>query len=219
MARRFRRKPFSPDRGWIVDGFKSSASNDGNAIMPVAINLFQFSDINSEALSGAIAQDKSDWFLKRLIVDVTLSFGSVGGTVTDTARLVEFGVAILNDENTNEIVGNRYRPISDEYYDLCARTLQTWEMPCYLFGSIPYDGDVLGVANPSTASDYSISAPFWGPARMTLDIDVSNAGLRPNQSCEMFICQVPGPGSFNWDASDTLNYNVMYKALLQKRRV
>jgi len=181
--------------------------------------LFQFSDINAEALSGAIAADKSDWFVKRVILDIYLSLGAVGGQITDTARLTEWGVGICTDVVGTDVANANIRPISDEFFDSCARVFQTWQMPVYLGGVVPYDGETIAVTNPSTASEWGVMAPFWGPASAHLDIEVSNAGLRPDQSCELFISQVPGPGSYNWDASDSLNFNVMYKVLLQKRRV
>jgi len=219
MARRFRRSKFSPDRGWIADGVKSNFAFTSGSINTVAVNLFQFSDINAEALSGAIAADKSDWFVKRVILDIYLSLGAVGGEINDTARLTEWGVGICNDVVGTDVANGNIRPISDEFFDACARVFQTWQMPVYLGGVVPYDGETLAVTNPSTASEWGVMAPFWGPSAKHLDIEVSNAGLRPDQSCELFISQVPGPGSYNWDASDSLNFNVMYKVLLQKRRV
>lgn len=229
--RRFYRRANKPDMGWIVGASGPTAMNypagdpDSNTAV---IQLFDFADIDPEALTGRIEQDKSDWFVKRVILNIKAVCTCDGLATYDNTRFIEWGVGVMGVANATEVTQQNYPVFSPETYNLWARQFQTGVMPVYMPAVIPYavaeiTNDVtiqVTSAASSTAAGWLMPAPFWGPAMQTHDFTVSNAGLRNNQGCYIVYSQVQeGPANgFNWDEGDVLSVDTHYQVLLQKRR-
>lgn len=232
--RRFFRKTTSPDMGWIVGTAGPTNMNypagdpDANSAL---ISLFDFADIDPEALTGRIEQDKSDWFIKRVILHIKAVAVCDGLATYDNTRFFEWGCGVMGNANADEVTTANYPVWSPETYNLWARQFQTGVMPAYMPAVVPYGvgnpANELGIATTDAASTtantpagWLMPAPFWGPAMQTYDFTVSNAGLRNNQGFFVMYAQVQdGPSNgFNWDEGDQLLVNTHYQVLLQKRR-
>lgn len=231
MARRRRFHRSSPDRGWIVGQTgPTSITALGNDNQTNFYSLFDFADIDPEALTGRIEQDKSDWFVKRCLLNIALSCRLDGLEANDNVRWVEWAMGTIGNENATELESVAGFPvIGPEAYNLWARQFQSGVMPVYMQGLIPYassdgapDGGLLTIPSTDlsqTPAGWLPSAPFWGPAMRTYDFDVSNAGLRNNQSCGIAFSLVQGPHpSMSWKEVDILDITLWYQFLVQKRR-
>jgi len=221
--RRFNRSKTAPDMGWVVGTFATSvveAAGGGNEAS--IVSLFDFADVDADALTGRIEQDKSDWFVKRVIVDVYAAVSFDGTGPTDVARLWALGLGVVGNADADEISSNNYGVYSAEATNLYARTFRTYSRPVYAGGIIGYTGDFnIATENVTTGGPvggWSTTAPFWGDARIHDDFEVSNAGLRNNQSVVAHISLLNGPGSFDWDVDDVLYLEGQYRVLMQKRR-
>jgi len=229
--RRFYRKASSPDMGWIVGASGPTNMNypsgDPDANTAV-IQLFDFADVDPEALTGRIEQDKSDWFVKRVILTIKAVAVCDGLATYDNTRFFEWGCGIMGVANATEVSQQNYPIFSPETYNLWARQFQTGVMPAYMPAVIPYaaaevSGDVcvqVTTATSSTQAGWLMPAPFWGPAMQVFDFTVSNAGLRNNQGCYIAYSQVQeGPANgLNGDECDLLSVNTLYQVLLQTSR-
>jgi len=232
MARKFARA--KPDMGWIVGRNAYSLLCDGN---PVTIMdfWFDFADIDPEALTGKIEADKSDWFIKRAIVDVYGQAQLAGIEQEDAQRFITLGLSTIGNQNAVEVTDNDFNVFSPEWYNLQARILHTDSMVIYHPSQIPY-----GVGNPSnnfgianvdmnqepteggaTPAGWVASAPFLGTARQHWDLQVSNAGLRNNQGLALTVA-THNTGFSNWGMTwadgDRALIQVFYRVLMQKRR-
>lgn len=221
--RRFNKSKTAPDMGWVVGEFATTtieAVGGGNEAGVVA--LFDFADIDADALTGRIEQDKSDWFVKRVILDVYAAVSFEDTTPTDVARLWALGLGVVGNADADEIASNNYGVYSPEATNLYARTFRTYSRPVYAGGLIGYTGDFnIATENVTTGGPvggYSTTAPFWGDARVHDDFEVSNAGLRNNQSVIAHVSLLNGPASFDWDVGDALYVSGQYRVLMQKRR-
>jgi len=221
--RRFQRSKHSPDRGWVVGTFTTSTG----AIVPNSningsVTLFDFADIDAEALTGRIEQDKSDWFVKRVLLDIYAAVSFDETEPTDVARIYEIGMGIMGNADVEEFGEQNMRVITPEVFNYWARTFRTYTRPVYAGGLIGYTGDFnIATENVTTGGPvggFSTTAPFWGPSSISDDFDVSNAGLRNNQSCVILFSVGQGPASFNWQEGDNLYVAGTYRILLQKRR-
>lgn len=221
--RRFMRSKTSPDRGWVV-GFNNMQfePNDGGPALQIG-TLFDFADIDADALTGRIEQDKSDWFIKRVIFEAVAAFGTNGLTITDTARLWQLGLGTMSNDNANAASADGGYVISADNYNLWSRLFRSWSRPVYTGGLIGYTGDQnIATENVTTGGPtggWSVTAPFWGHASIYEDFEVSNAGLRNNQSCIWMLSGSEGPGGYDWDPDDILYVTMNYRVLLQKRRM
>lgn len=217
--------------GWIVGAsgptsmsFPSGDPDSNTAV----IQLFDFADIDPEALTGRIEQDKSDWFVKRVILTIKTICACDGLLSYDNTRFMEWGIGVMGNANATELSAQNFPVFSPETYNLWARQFQTGVMPAYMPAVIPYasaeiTGDIcvqVTTASSSIAAGFNMPAPFWGPSMQQHDFTVSNAGLRNNQGCYIVYSQVnEGPSTaFNWDEGDVLGVNTHYQVLLQKRR-
>lgn len=222
MARRrraaFRRE--SPDRGWIVGNQSMTLNADASQSTTVFSQLFDFADIDPEALTGRIEQDKSDWFIKRIILDVVASVGLSADPMqaTDVARMWACAAITGNNDAISVLQSTDPGVLSPEAYNQASRTMQTWVRPVYAGAIIAYGDDGLVATEAGPVLEYATTAPFWGPARIEADFEVSNAGLRGNWSMGLLYSILPGPGSFDWDVGDALNCMAYYRILVQKRR-
>jgi len=224
--RRFHRSKTSPDMGWIVDTVRYSfpavdvggSEGAGGAIVRT---LFDFADVDAEALTGRIEQDKSDWFVKRFIVDCFAAVSFENATPTDTARLWALGLGVIPDNNATDIDSNHLSVYGPEATNLYARTFRTYVRPVYAAALIPYTAE-FAVAVPGSSGgnpeSYGVTSTPWGPSMVRDDFEVSNAGLRNNQAVSLHVSLEPGPAGFTWDIGDQLYISMAYRALLQKRR-
>lgn len=234
MARRKRRfHRTAPDRGWIVGtsnatiNFPDSDPDSNTAYY----TLFDFADIDPEALTGRIEQDKSDWFVKRVILNLAAQ-AVLGGTGEgDTHRFYEWAVGTIGTANAEELNnaggGEGYPIIGPEAYNLWSRQFQSGVNVCYHTSILPYASDettgrlrlAVDSTDASLEAGWVLAAPFFGAAMKSYDFTVSNAGLRNNQECGIAITQCQGPlGATNWDGEDFLAIRWWYQILVQKRR-
>lgn len=228
MARRRRFHRTSPDRGWIVgqSGPGSITFDTTGDVKTRYFQLFDFADIDPEALTGRIEQDKSDWFVKRVLLNIALSCRLQGLDEGANVRWVEWAMGTASNENAEQMESSAGFPvIGPEVYNLWSRQFQSGVMPTYMQGVLPYRVDptegntVVAVSTTGEAAGWLPTAPFWGPAFKTYDFEVSNAGLRNNQSCGLAISMVQGPHpQYSWDEADVLDYTWWYQILVQKRR-
>jgi len=208
--------------GWVVGqgtfNLEANAGLDDVGVVP----LFDFADVDADALTGRIEQDKSDWFVKRFIVDIYAAVSFVNTSPTDVARLWALGVGIIGNSDADVMAIEDFGVYSAEATNLYARTFRTYSRPVYAGGLIGYTGDQnIATENVTTGGPtggWSTTAPFWGPSSIRDDFEVSNAGLRNNQSCCLQVGLTPGPASFDWDDGDILYLAYFYRVLMQKRR-
>lgn len=218
MARKWNRSRTAPDMGWIVGTFGFSVTkSDEDEVTTEA--LFDFADVDADALTGRIEQDKSDWFVKRVIMDVYAAVSFDNTTPTDTARLWSMAIGIAGNEDAATIAVQNYGVYSPEATNLYARTFRTYTRPVYASALIPYTNADFRIATQTdVVNSYGVTSTPWGPAMIRDDFEVSNAGLRNNQSCIIQLAQTPGPAGFDWDNLDTLYVQGQYRVLMQKRR-
>jgi len=232
MARRRKFHRTAPDRGWIVgrislaQNFPSGDPDDNTQ----TYTLFDFADIDPEALTGRIEQDKSDWFVKRCILNIASAARLDGLTEGDCARMWSWGIGTMAIENAERVdTQDPSLPlIGSEVYNLWSRLFQTGCQPAYHVPVLQYaaadpSGTIgLGTVDVGpTAIDpagYALMFGIWGPAFRTYDFTVSNAGLRNNQECTFAVSQNPSVVGHSWDNGDVLDVDVYYQVLVQKRR-
>jgi len=229
MARRRRFHKTAPDRGWIVGAF-SNVLNMSNTepVTTQTYTMFDFADIDPEALTGRIEQDKSDWFVKRVILNLWLSASIDALDETGIVRTVEWAMGTIGVENANALETDANPLFGSEAYNLWSRQFQSGVMPVYHPGVTP-----LVISNPSNTfainsdrsdnpadfAGWQVNAPFWGPAQRAMDFTVSNAGLRNNQVCALaFTLRDDIPVLYGWDPADSLRFAAYYQVLVQKRR-
>jgi len=229
MARRRRRfHATAPDRGWVVGAFTGSQPmSDTQPITTEVYNLFDFSDIDPEALTGRIEQDKSDWFVKRCILNIWLSAQIDDLSEAGIFRTVEWAVGTMGVQNSVEMAQQNFPVIGAEAYNMWSRQFQSGVMPAYHPGTIP-----LMVSQPANtfainadrsdtdeSAGWMVTAPFWGPAQKEYDFTVSNAGLRNNQACILALTMRDDmPTVYGWQPPDLLRFACYYQVLVQKRR-
>jgi len=236
MARRRRFHRSAPDRGWIVGDNKLTASPDGGYDdQSFFFTLFDFADLDPEALTGRIEQDKSDWFVKRVILNLAVQSRCDGLDDADNRRWVEWSMGTASIENAEamDTPVPGFAAFGPEAYNLWARQFQSGVLPAYHPGVMYY-----GVGNPSNEfgimtvngnevpgsggadpAGSLLMAPYWGPGQKEYDFTVSNAGLRNNQVCGILFtaCRGLGPGA-DWAPNDQLDLRFWYQVLVQKRR-
>lgn len=226
MARRFQRSKTSPEMGWIVGESRITYNFPGgdpdNATS--VLTLFDFADLDPDALTGRIDKDKSDWFIKRVILDWTGFPGMSDTSVYDCFRNYQVAMCTIGNENAIDISTQNYGVFSPEVYNLASRLFRTWQCRAYipLVTNLGI-GDVIGTVvvphDEVTVTGGWTMAPNFGSAAYHQDFEVSNAGLRNNQICALIVNQSRGPAAaYDWKEGDTLIFNYQYRVLLQKRR-
>lgn len=231
--RRWHSRRASPDMGWIVGKSTVTLSyNSSQEQTLAAVDLFDFADIDPEATTGRIEADKSDWFIKRVILNVFGVANLDGVGIEDTARVYNWGLSVAGTSESDEIISNDYAIFGPEWYNLQARILRTGMAPAYHVPALP-----LAIANPSnnyalgvtemgpieadgggTPVGFVSAFGFWGQSRFVEDFPVSNAGLRNNQTCRFTVCTDDFQGIMNWANGDILGVHLGYQVLMQKRR-
>lgn len=226
MARRYIKSRTTPDMGWVVGTTRIDVlhQNSSADYETSGVFLFDFADVDPEALTGRIEADKSDWFIKRCVIDWAAAVGFANVTPTDVARRFQFGLGTMGIDSVEEVVSNDFPVIGPEVYNVSARTFRTYVGSVYAGCVIPLGVDadednVVMVGTTATSNGWGVTAPFWGPAGGHDDFEVSNAGLRNNQGMYWLVSTMPGPApSYDWDTSDVLYMSLTYRVLLQKRR-
>lgn len=231
--RRFARS--KPDMGWIVGQNSYSMLNEGGNPRTILDFIFDFSDIDPDAVAGRIEADKSDWFIKRVIIDVYAQAQLAGLAQEDAQRFLTLGLSTIPIENGNKVVDDDYTIFGPEWFNLQARILHTDSMVIYHPSQLPY-----AVGNPSnnygiatvdmgpieadgggTPAGWVQTAPFLGEAKQHWDLSVSNAGLRNNQGFA-FSASMVSPSFNNWGMGwadgDRALIQLFYRVLMQKRR-
>jgi len=224
--RRFARSASKPDMGWLVGVSRIPLSGEfpGSNVD----FLFDFVDIDPDAVAGRIEADKSDWFIKRCLMDFYATARLPGVDQDDYVRVLEVGISTVGVENATAVNANDHRVFGPEWYNLQSRIIQTFTMPAYHAGQIPQS-----IANPSNYTAIPIvdattaansdpvgfvnMAGWYGPGYRTLDISVSNAGLRNNQGFCVTASKFDLRGN-EWQTGDDVWLDIMYRVLLQKRR-
>lgn len=232
MARRFHGNRPKPDMGWIVGhtqlNFNRDASGDQNTNV---VDLFDFADIDPEATTGRIEADKSDWFIKRAILQIFAVASLDGLQQSDTMRLFAWGCSVVGNQDATVVGSSDLQVFGPEWYNVQARILQTGMLPVYHPGFLPYgqgnpsnnqgvltvEGSEIPANGGSDPVGWGPLAPWWGPSHQVVDVPVSNAGLRNNQSCAFTASTVDFPG-WSWVDGDNLRIKIGYQFLMQKRK-
>lgn len=213
-------KRTAPDRGWYVGDFQFSVTASATPTTAATLNgtaLFDFFDINAD--NTLITQEKSDWFIKRVLVDVFPSLSRNSATSLP-ARLWEFGLMTMDDSVFGDLITGIAPVISATVFDGARRTLRTYTKPVYATWE-PRMTAAPGqrVDTAGAVTERMVADSPWGTAHVSDDFEVSNASLVETSSLYAMASTVlQGPGSYDWAASDVLNLAGNFRVLLQKRR-
>jgi len=223
MARRKRVfKRTSPDMGWFLGaGVLINAHGDpaGNSFAQDVIMTFD--DIDE--LSSAMTKDKSDWFIKRILVDVYGAIATRTDGATAGSRMVDYAICTANDLQMLEWDANPSEIHSPGFWDLTRRVIRTYNRPVY----DPFEpmidegngGRLAVISQSGTAPGdrrFDAGWDYWGPSYIHDDFTVSSAGLVPESSLYIAMSNAAvGPGYFPGDQVAAY-WNA--RVLLQKRR-
>lgn len=226
MARRkrsFARSRTSPDMGWflssgvLINAWEAVAPGVGFGSDPI----LTFDDI--EELSSSMTKDKSDWFIKRVLVDIYVNIAARGAENSAASRMVDialFTAPELQVETWNLDPSEIHQPA---FWDITRRMIRTYNRPAY----DPFEpmidetngGRVAVTSASGTApADRRFDAGwgYWGPNYVHDDFTVSNAGLVPESSFFIAMSNASvGPGYF---PGDQVAAYWSTRVLLQKRR-
>lgn len=227
MARRrgrFRR--VKPDMGWFVSPFRGSYVWDGTAgTRTNMIELMAFAEIDGDG--GIIAKDKSDWFIKRILLDgmFMLNPATFNG-VNDAMKMVPWMLGTWGAADAIDMATNGHSVAEPDGFDSARRVIRTGYTPTYLPHGVLVEGAIGADFNAQRVKDTSLSstsyraaAPYFGVQRIEMDITVSNAGLVPDSSLYLATTTdaAIGAGAYGWETGDGYNYYLGLRVLLQKR--
>lgn len=231
--RKFYGNRAKPDMGWVVGHTQVNFNRDGGAgdQNTQVIELFDFADVDPEALTGRIEADKSDWFIKRMILNLYAVAQLDGLNQSDTMRLCSWGCATMGAADATDTGTGDLAVFGPEWYNRCARILQTGTLPVYHPGFLPYgvgnpsnnigvlnvNGDEIPANGGAEPVGWGPLAPYWGPSHAVIDVPVSSAGLRNNQVVAFVVSTMDFPG-WSWQEGDNLRVKVGYQFLMQKRK-
>lgn len=221
MARRRRKGRFkrtTPDMGWWVSDESLSFEKTG---IPSALDfstVFEFDDIDSD--DSLITQDKSDWFIKRVIVDVypqLLRNNPLGGP----ARIWQCAIGTMEFSNADFLTNSPLPILNAGFYERWRRLFKTYTRPVYTpwLPALSTNGTLATQSDDTPVAVADATTPF-GPSSIHDDFSVSNAGLVDNSGLVIAITSTdtaPGPGYF-WQADDSMTAVAYVRVLLQKRR-
>lgn len=203
--------------GWFVGGDELQFTVDGSSpgLGSNVQAMFGFADIDSD--DALITQDKSDWFIKRVILDAYPVL-TRADEISAPARIYSFAVGTIPPPGNATVV-----PGSDIFtataFDFWRRLFRSYSRPVYattLVGTADNDTSVVTSAGPATSKTVADSP--WGPSSIHDDFEVSNAGLVHNTSLVCAASVALGPSVYTWDENDILSVFVQWRVLLQKRR-
>lgn len=224
MARRSRRrgrfKRHKPDMGWFVGGaVQQLTTSGGGAWNPVTDAIMSFDDINND--DPIIAQDKSDWFIKRVIIDAYPTLGRASTGTSAPTRLWELGIGTMDitestalDATTNETI------VDPDTYERWRRLFKTYSRPVYatLTLGLTSSGELV-TADAGTINEVNVVDSPWGESSIHDDFTVSNAGLVHNSG--VYLALTPSNNvspNYEWLSGESLTVGYTYRILLQKRR-
>lgn len=218
MAKRRRYfKREAPDRGWFVQGTDLTFTVTGSAAHVNVVNIFDFEDITADDL---VTQDKSDWFIKRIIVDAYPVITRASNT-TNPARIWGLGLGSLQDDvalawDLSALTADQlFRPDS---MDRWRRTFRLYNRPVYATWTPAVVSGDLAVNEAGSFNRIEVADSPWGLSAVHDDFEVSNAGLVPDSGVYAVISTAEGPGAYDWASGDILTVQCYTRTLLQKRR-
>lgn len=230
MARRRRFRRISPDMGWYASPFLIDHANNGGIETTTMDELIAFPEIDGD--EGIITKDKSDWFIKRVIVEGYCTFVPSTTNLQGQAsarRIFDWSLCTMMASSAAEAVQNRWPVSEPDFWDNARRVLRTGTTPCYNEGlqlveqaSAGSSGALITeqLGSETVPRTHDIS-PWWGPAKIEFDIPVSSAGLVPDSSLYFGITTgdtvAPYPTRDAWDNTDSVYMRLMVRVLLQKR--
>lgn len=224
MARRrgWRQSRYSPDRAWWFNtDFQSFAAANGTGGNSTnnADPIMLFEDINSDNTN--IAAEKPDWYIKRIIFEAWLLVDNVGPSQTVTpVRPVVLSLAIMGIQDSGFFTTQVFTPIDPQYHELASRVLRQETLPVYVSWNPIVDaaGGGSGLrTEEGVGGQVNAAAPFFGPANVYWDFEVSNANVREQQALYLHKCIDLDFNAF-WVQNETLTVCHRTRVLLQKRR-
>lgn len=219
MARRRRGhfKRAQPDRGWWVGDIEATFTVPGSFSCVNVVNLFDFEDITMDDL---VTQDKSDWFIKRVILDAYPVITRVAPTAAP-ARIWGLALGTLQDDvaldwDLSALTSDML--FAPDSMDRWRRLFRAYNHPVYATAQPGFraGGEIVTSANSVVTRD--VCGEPWGLSAVHDDFEVSNAGLVPDSGVYAVIGTARGPGSYDWAENDILTVHVYARVLLQKRR-
>lgn len=220
--RRSRRRSFrriKPDMGWWTSQEEISFTSDGTEPALDFSTVLEFDDIDSD--DALITQDKSDWFIKRVLLDVYPVLGRPSSPTSGPARIWEFAVGTMQETDAAHIVSNPAEILDPGFYERWRRLFKTYTRPVYAtWDPSLHNGKLLVDTATSMPAEVNIVDSPWGPASIHDDFSVSNAGLVDNSGLYVVASTTltPPSTSYDWAAGDTLSCSAYIRVLLQKRR-
>lgn len=220
MARRrtrWRRNRQSPDMGWFISEDEVFLNPDGVSKSDAILELFRFDDIDSD--QAGIGKQKSDWFIKRVIVDVYSHFNA-GGTWGQFAGcgFLAYSMGTMTGEEVDSVNIGLGDQMSADGYDQWSRLFRTWTRPTYRPSHFPVESTGALSAKPSGPQDYRASALWFGESYIRDDFQVSNAGLRPEDIVVMWVSTLDTFAARPYLDGDQVAIKMYARTLLQKRR-
>lgn len=201
---------------WAVGAVQvnlESGTTDGATTL-----MIDYVELDSDPVP-AVSKDKSDWFLKRMIIDGFPTFGGATNTPTSTARLWSWAVATMSYDAAQHVQDDELPVMDPSTWDIYRRLLQSGVNPVYATWTPALTSDDLHtVSGVATPGDFAVVDHPWGLARVHADFSISNAGLVDESGVYIHCSLEAGPGSYDWVAGETLSTRWIYRALLQKRR-
>lgn len=203
--------------GWFVgsDEIQFTVDDSSPGLGSNWQQMFGFADIDSD--DALIAQDKSDWFIKRVLLDAYPVL-TRADEISAPARIYSLAIGTIPVPSSSGAI-----PGSDIFtstaYDYWRRLFRSYSRPVYattLVGLADNDTSVVTSAGPATSKTVADSP--WGPSSVHDDFEVSNAGLVHNSGLIVAASTALGPSVYTWDENDILTVFVQWRVLLQKRR-
>lgn len=212
--------------GWYISPYAFSMVNGGVAAT-LPVELIAFPEIDGD--EGIIAQDKSNWFIKRLIVAAHFGFVPDGAQgFFSTHRTFSWMFATAKASDAAEVASAGTMVNEPDGWDAMRRVIRTGKSPAYNMYKPRIEFQAGSTQSAlSTEAAGSLSVPqwrsndnLWGPSMFEFDLEVSNAGLVPDSSLYFFVSQTDqaGPVGNFWEDGDRLDGQMDIRVLLQKRR-
>lgn len=220
MARRRRRGRFrrqSPDMGWWTSQEEMSFTHTTGEALDFA-TVFEFNDIDAD--DALITQDKSDWFIKRVILDLYPVVGRPSAPTSGPARIYECALGTMDLAKAANLVSSPQEVLSADFYEQWRRLFKTYTRPVYSTWEPTLDGSILQVDTTPTNNEINVADSPWGAASIHDDFSVSNAGLVHDTAMFVVVSTTDTAPStrFEWAAGDTFSASAYIRVLLQKRR-
>lgn len=226
MGRRRKRKGYfrrvKPDMGWWVSNETLQATKPASGVGLDMSTVFDFDDINNDNV--LITQDKSDWFIKRVIID---AFPVLERDAQNNgpARLFEFGIGTMEGARAGALITTPQAVLSPFFYEEWRRLFKSYAKPVYATWEPIVDPAnlLLGTdeAPLSGAPIINTADSPWGLSAIHEDFTVSNAGLVSDSALYLAVSTSPlSPTSrYGWNTGDSVHVAANVRVLLQKRRV